>query len=272
MNRMRVKKAVRSLLFRTPRVYDLMTSQARYCLLHALGRVHEAEFHALPALVGRPDPLVVDVGGNIGQSVLSVLTVLPRARVVTFEPNPVSCASLQRLAARFPRVTVEQVGLSDRTGEALLFCPSYNGKVMAGLASFDREAASTWLGPDTVLGFRPDRLHVAEHRLPLRPLDSYGLSPDIVKIDVQGLEPAVIRGGLETIKRSKPILMVEAEPAGGEADTLLAPLGYRLVGYRDGRFVPLSMATTNRFFVPNETMAAGTAAGMRQAIGETQAS
>lgn len=246
------RKAVRSALFRFPRVYEAVTSQTRYSLLHRWGRVHEHEFRALPELVCRPDPLVLDVGGNLGQSVLSVLAVLPRARVVTFEPNPTTFGALERLERRFAGVTLERVGLSDHSGQEVLYCPSYNGKVMRGLASFDRDAARGWLSPTTVFGFRPERLQLHEYTLPLRPLDSYGLFPDVVKIDVQGLEPSVIRGGLETIRRSRPVVMVEAEQSGGESDRLLAPLGYTLVGYSGGGFVPLSQATTNRFFVPDE--------------------
>jgi len=40
-------------------------------------------------------------------------------------------------------------------------------------------------------------------------LDSLGLDPDVVKIDVEGAELDVLRGGVETLYRCKPIVVVE---------------------------------------------------------------
>ena len=51
------------------------------------------DFRALPLLKFSNRPLLVDVGGNIGQSVLSLYTVFPAAIVVSFEPNPSYSAS-----------------------------------------------------------------------------------------------------------------------------------------------------------------------------------
>ena len=59
--------------------------------------------------------------------------------------------------------------------------------------------------------------------MPVATLGSLALAPDVVKIDVQGLEEMVVRGGLETFARYRPARIIE-DPAPGLV-TLLGDLG-----------------------------------------------
>lgn len=69
------------------------------------------------------------------------------------------------------------------------------------------------------------------------PLDFYNFRDvDFIKIDAEGYEPFVAMGGIETIKRCKPVIMYESKDHavryGHHKNTireLLAPLGYRLI-------------------------------------------
>jgi hypothetical protein len=83
-----VRRFAATMVLRLPRGYDLLTPQWRYVLLYWMRRPHEHDFRALRLLEFSDLPLLVDVGGNIGQSVLSLYTVFPAATVVSFEPNP----------------------------------------------------------------------------------------------------------------------------------------------------------------------------------------
>jgi FkbM family methyltransferase len=40
-------------------------------------------------------------------------------------------------------------------------------------------------------------------------LDSLGLEPDFIKIDVEGLEYDVLRGGEQTVRENRPVVMIE---------------------------------------------------------------
>jgi FkbM family methyltransferase len=240
------------LLFYTPGV-RLLSSQVRSELQYRLRLPHERDFRALTLLRRGPAPLVLDVGANIGQSVFSIKGVLPDARVISFEPNPVNLVSLKRLERRFPSVTVWGVGLGAAAREARLFIPVYRGKTMSTLASLDE--ARTWLGPDTVYWFSPKRLHVDEVTVRLETLDSLDLSPDFIKIDAEGAESDVIQGGLQTIQRSRPVIMAESLEVSGVVQELIETAGYRLLEFADGGFRPPSR-NPNRFLVPEESEAA----------------
>src|SRR6185312_15566940 len=220
------------MVLRLPRGYDLLTPQWRYTLLYWMHRPHEHDFRALPLLKFSNRPLLVDVGGNIGQSVLSLYTVFPAATVVSFEPNPTVFRKLQRLTKKFPQLTVIPNGLSDQTGEAELFVPSYNGNILTGLASFDYESAKSWLSSDC------------------------GLQPDFIKIDVQGLEYRVLAGGLETIRTYRPVIMAETIRCGSDAHKIVEPLDYRLMEF-DGRSfaeVQGEPRRLNQFLIPAERL------------------
>jgi FkbM family methyltransferase len=244
------------MVLRLPRGYDLLTPQWRYMLLYRMRRPHESDFYALPLLRLSNRPLLVDVGGNIGQSVLSLYTVFPAATVVSFEPNPTVFSKLQRLTRKFPRLTVIPNGLSDQAGEAELFVPSYNGNILTGLASFDYESAKSWVSSETVLWFDPMKLTVLSKRLNLVRLDDCGLQPDFIKIDVQGLEYRVLAGGLETIRTYRPVIMAETIRCGSDAHKIVEPLDYRLMEFDGHSFTEVreTPRRLNQFLIPGERL------------------
>ena len=60
-----------------------------------------------------------------------------------------------------------------------------------------------------------DRPYVTEIRVPLKKLDGAISSDavDVIKIDVEGAELGVLRGGDQLIARSRPTIMFESRPA-----------------------------------------------------------
>lgn len=244
-----MSKVVRSLLVRVPRAYEHLTSTRRYLVMHRLGMVHDPDFKALPRLV-EPSALIVDAGGNLGQSILSIKTVLPEATVVTFEPNSELLEGLGRIQERFTDVRVEPIGLAAAHGTAELFVPVYNGKVMTGLASMDRDSAASWMNPRRVYGFRPDWLEIRRVPISFAPLDAFDLSADLIKIDVQGTEEEVVRGAWQTIQRHHPVLMIEA-PSAALTDRLAAE-GYGRWEHRGGAMRTSASVRKNQFFIHHD--------------------
>jgi FkbM family methyltransferase len=47
-------------------------------------------------------------------------------------------------------------------------------------------------------------------QVPCIPIDAIGLAPTLIKIDVEGMEPEVLRGARDTIEQHRPRLFVEA--------------------------------------------------------------
>ena len=66
----------------------------------------------------------------------------------------------------------------------------------------------------------------------IKTIDSMNLQPEIIKIDVEGFESQVLEGGIETIKKKKPFLMIEInEVSVKKVGSILLELGYLVFTY-----------------------------------------
>lgn len=67
--------------------------------------------------------------------------------------------------------------------------------------------------------------------VPITTLDSFGLfeNVDFIKMDVEGYEPKVIKGGLKTIDKNSPVVLCEINRGDFEAKELLEGMGYKCV-------------------------------------------
>jgi FkbM family methyltransferase len=209
-----------------------------------LRRPHERDFLAFRdfAVDG---PSVVDVGANRGQSVASFEVTCRSPRIVAFEPLPILARRL-RARSDADRVRVEQYALGNTHDHATLYVPIYRGYVYDGLASLDKTEAH-WLNRDRVYRFRLAQLKLEEYEVEVRPLDSFDLRPDIVKIDVQGTEQAVVEGGVRTLEQSRPVLLIEAPSV--ELIALVQGLGYEYYAFTRRGLVPGALGDPNTFFI-----------------------
>ena len=207
----------------------------------------EPELHLVPALCSRSE-WSIDIGANNG--VYAWHIARHSAGVIAFEPQPSHAGFL--VQAFGPRVRVEQVALSDSTGEAVLRVPQETWE--DGRATI--EASNTL-----------DRFTCAEYTVPRRRLDSYDLPPvGFMKIDVEGHELAVLGGAEAILRRDRPNLIIEAEErhrpgAVASVRDFLAALGYRAHVLRNGELSRLDGeaapdGTTNYIFLARPNAAA----------------
>lgn len=183
---------------------------------------HEPDFGALPSLIRTEAAQVVDVGANRGQSVRSLRLVLPSPHIVAFEPNPRLAGYIKR---RYPSgVEVHEVALGRTTSQLNLYLPRYGRWSWDTRASLEAEAAEAAFSEEDFWRFDPNRVTVDHISVPVRALDAFELSPDLIKVDVEGRERAVIEGALATIARSRPVLLVEGD--GAAVEDALNGLGY----------------------------------------------
>lgn len=184
----------------------------------------------------RAGTTVVDVGASVGLFTTRLAELVgSEGSVDAFEPNPRAFARLEEIAAAAGNVVPHGIALSDRAGIAELHIPIRSGTPLDGLGR---------IGPG-------DEPHVERIAVTTARLDDFELSPAFVKCDVEGHELAVLHGAAATLRRSRPILLVEIEHrhAGErmeETFAYLAGLGYegRALG-PDGP-VPLSAFDVER--------------------------
>jgi FkbM family methyltransferase len=137
----------------------------------------------------------VDIGAHRGSVLAEMLRVAPQGRHIAFEPIPELAELLRR---EFPGVEVHQAALSSEPGQSEF--------------AHVRGTAEGWSG----LRFRPLpgglTAEVENIVVPLEVLDQV-LDPDyrpaVIKVDVEGAEEQVFRGSLQTLRRHRPVVILE---------------------------------------------------------------
>ena len=144
----------------------------------------------------------IDVGVNVGQTLLIAKTLYPHVKYFGFEPNPVCVFYVNELIRKnaITGVTVFPFGLSDRE-QILDLIFFYHDK--------DDSTASV------ISGFRTDEVRRLEKVVVFRydELENKdGYRPGIIKIDVEGSEWEVIKGMISVISHERPCIICEVLP------------------------------------------------------------
>jgi FkbM family methyltransferase len=185
----------------------------------------------------RAGQVAVDVGCHKGAYTFWLRrAVATGGEVIAFEPQPKQARYLADVFAKlhYSNVTLVPKGLSDKAGRLPMFLPQARGATHE--ASFVSAKG----------GLRAcDRIDVE-----VTTLDAFFAEclrgPDFVKIDVEGHEQEVLRGGLETLRRHHPTLLVECEArhrpgkVANDVFLLLESIGYRGSFFYRGRRLPLA--------------------------------
>jgi len=172
----------------------------------------------------RPGDCCIDVGAHIGYSTLLMSRFVgEHGRVVAYEPFPRNFAALQENLDlnQIRNTTLRRLALGEQRGELTLEYPT--GEEFSSTPSACSYAVEG---------------HRARISVPMDTLDAemlrMRLSPHLVKIDVEGAELAVLRGARETLRQSRPLVLVEIHGWGrDQSDEVLKLI--RNCGYRTER-------------------------------------
>lgn len=175
-------------------------------------------------------PVCLDVGANIGQTVIEITDVFPSARIHAFEPFSEPLAQLRQVAAARPSVCVVPVALGSVAGETMV--EPRERSVLNSLRGATVASDSAPLaGPGT-------------EKIVVRTLDEYCeaeriSSVDILKTDTEGYDAEVLKGA-KTLLERRAVRYVFAEvtflPSNPnntkfqDVWSILAANGYRLLG------------------------------------------
>jgi len=258
---MRIKNSLKAWYRRHADLYpNLYNAQQRYTLLlrGRLNYVHENDFRALPLLGMPAKASCIDVGGNRGQSITAIKGVLPYARVVSFEPNPIAYSCLQKIAKRLPGVTTHNLAIGASNCETAMFIPYCRGVVFDQLASTQLPDPTPLAQTLRNYGFSfasNTDLTFERIAVQVKKLDCFRLAPDFIKIDVEGSELEVLKGAERTLQENKPTLLIE-RGARKDIESFLSALKYRRYVYVEGALAAaIDQRALNHFYI-NEDRAA----------------
>ena len=124
------------------------------------------------------------------------------------------------------------IGASNVEEELVLYTPQLNGRPIHALTSSNFEYIKTSVARD----FGESNMRAVtydRHYVKCVPLDQLDLSPDIIKIDIEGQELLALTGLSNTIDRQRPIVMIEFTPTfSDKAVQYLAAKSYEFFVYK----------------------------------------
>jgi FkbM family methyltransferase len=244
-------------------------------LRYARSRAHDESYRFFGHFSGEPG-LFVDIGANRGQSAVSFRIHNRTYEIASYEPNPALGVQLA-LVARLIRgpFAFHLHGFADAAGTHTLYLPRIDGVTLTQEGTLDRErlASDPWIRAHLLRRTGCREIEIVETPLRFLRFDDIGCDPDLVKMDVEGGELRVIAGMEATLRRARPIVLVEFIANRYPMRAAMAALGYRGHAHDPGtnRLVPLGAdeKPLNVFFVPESRL---DALGDRGLIADARAS
>jgi FkbM family methyltransferase len=173
---------------------------------------------------------VLDVGAHEGRFAEEARRLAPNARIVSFEPLPEPFRVLQSRMGSDSHFEAVQSAVGERDGETEIMADDFSpSSSLLPMTSVHRNAF-----PQTGSG---QKLQV-----PIRSLDTWAKErslepPILLKLDVQGYEDRVIRGGRDLLSRATALItevsfveLYEGQPLFCDLNTLLSDHGFELQG------------------------------------------
>lgn len=147
----------------------------------------ESEIQAAIAAVHREDPLIFDVGANVGEWSASFLRAQPRARILAFEPSPVCCDGIRAL--NLAQVTLIPSGVGESRGRAILHARSGSD---SSASLYQRQDSYLKQGKTTTTEVEVVSI---DEIIRDRGYDFV----DYIKMDIEGHELSALRGAEESL-------------------------------------------------------------------------
>lgn len=195
----------------------------------------------LLGLKALPIRTIIDIGANEGQFARQFCNLFKEANMLCFEPlkDPFEKLKAWAQATDPDRIKVFNLALGEEEGEADMFC-HLNHTPSSSLLRADHDAIELY----------PEIQRVAKRTVTVRTLDTivaqeYLAAGILIKLDVQGFEDRVIRGGKETIKKADAVIaevnvaaFYEGQASFAEIVQLLDELGLYFCGNLNQYYAP----------------------------------
>lgn len=167
----------------------------------------------------KPNSVVYDIGGYIGYYSLTIVRDIPDVKVFTFEPNHVSYTEIMKnvITMGYERqIEVLNIALNDVNRSQTFYVSSRSARSSLYSDWAKRECSKIETSYEVVC-FKMDTLIRNGMIQP----------PNMIKLDAEGNELLVLDGGIDTITKYKPNILVECHNNRKKLIEWFGKLGYK---------------------------------------------
>jgi len=143
--------------------------------------------------------IIYDVGANVGTWSILAKAIIPDAQIHAFEPLATHQAGFIQNTRHLENVTLHRVALGSENAQSLIH-----------ITNLSDASSMLQLAPAGERQFGISE--IGKHPLLMRQLDDYRVEndlplPDLLKLDVQGYELEVLKGGAQCAKVAKAMIV-----------------------------------------------------------------
>jgi len=175
---------------------------------------------------------VLDIGANVGRFASKLRLAMPDAMIYAFEPLGDCHRELLTVMSGDARFRAFNIALGETQAEITMNRSEHSPA--SSLLTMTKLAKELY----------PHTANLSREQVAVRPLDAVAAELDLqsnvlIKVDVQGYEASVIRGGMETFAKASAVLMevcfqrlYEGQPLFDDLYELLRPMGFAFKGFQ----------------------------------------
>ena len=151
---------------------------------------------------------IIDVGASDGLCFKSIKYLGFSNNYIAFEAVKKNKKYLDKIKKKNNNFKFYMLALGNKNNKFKIFTPVYKNIYINNWSSFSKkECIKNLKGRNFNIDYK--KLNFFQTKTNQKKLDYFKLKPFFLKIDVEGYENKVLSGGLQTIKKYKPIIYVE---------------------------------------------------------------
>lgn len=185
--------------------------------------------YEIASFLDNNSPKILDIGGHKGESIKNFLKFKPSSFIISIEPNPILASKMKAKFKKNKKIKILNKAASLKNS-LTLYIPKIKLYQFTGLSSTSKQ-----LTVDRLIhyfNFIGKKIEFISYKVKGIRIDSLKEKPELIKIDTEGTEFEVLKSSISTLKKAKPILIIEFNRLFyKKINTFLANLGYKPYRY-----------------------------------------
>tara|TARA_Y100000591_G_C21836541_1_gene702896 strand:- start:813 stop:1625 length:813 start_codon:yes stop_codon:yes gene_type:complete len=172
---------------------------------------HEKDYLGMKKLCQNSlDKVIIDIGANLGISSMGFRQMGFKNKIYIFEPNPIIFKKyLVKIKKNYENIILKNIALGNVNKKKDFFVPYYKNEAIHYFGSFDKK----YIDNSIKMTFPKvqSEIRFKKKKINIKKFDNLNIKikPHFIKIDVEGFDFFVLKGLSKTIKKYKPILLIE---------------------------------------------------------------
>ncbi len=151
-------------------------------------------------------PRIIDIGAHLGESIKNFRKFSKDCKINSFEPNPELFKIINNNFKKDNSVLIRNYAISN-VKIRNLYIPVLYSFHMRLWASYKINVLKNRWEKFTNIKFK--NIQIKKIKVKSKKLDQFKLKANLIKIDTEGSELEVVKSAVKTIKKNRPILIIE---------------------------------------------------------------